>query len=220
MDARPTILDIWQVTPAYLTDVVLSNPSLRGMILGYLSERKLRDVFEMDDRAISTRKDDDHDCKKKGDLVVTYRGYEFRIEVKSLQTNKVEMEYENKWIQKIIKTNGKYTESAEFQAVWSDYGKNARYRGAFQCDASDRRSITLPDGEVIDTTCLQVGEFDIVAAGLFAFREEWDFAFAMNTDLPRSAYKKYPEAIRNKLLKSLFPSIHVHCGNSIMPFWS
>lgn len=35
-----TILDRWDVTPEEFTELVEKNPSLRGMILGYLAELK------------------------------------------------------------------------------------------------------------------------------------------------------------------------------------
>jgi len=171
-----TILETWGISAEYLTQVIMENPSSRGMLIGYIAERKLRDFFEADGRASNLHKDDDHDRKKKGDLVITYKGLEFRIEVKSLQTNS-------------IKT--------------SDDGKT--YTGKVQCDASDKRTITLPNGQSISTTCLQINEFDILAAGLFAFEEQWIFGFALNRDLPRSPYKKYPEEVRNMLLKTLIP---------------
>ena len=41
-----TILDDWDVTPEYLTQVVRENPSLRGMVLGYIAEKKIRDILE------------------------------------------------------------------------------------------------------------------------------------------------------------------------------
>ncbi len=73
MGQKRTILDVWDITPEYLTSVVVDNPSLRGMIVGYLAERKLRDLFDADSRTTATRKDDDHDRKRKGDAVITYR---------------------------------------------------------------------------------------------------------------------------------------------------
>lgn len=41
--------------------------------------------------------------------------------------------------------------------------------------------------------------------GLFAFREQWDFGFMLNRDLPRSTHKAYPEQDRQLLLKTLIP---------------
>ena len=72
--------------------------------------------------------------------------------------------------------------------------------GKFQCDASDRRKVTLPNGRKIETTCLLVGEFDLLAVGIFEFGQEWRFAFAKNQDLPRTRSKKYSEKQRQYLL--------------------
>jgi hypothetical protein len=79
------------------------------------------------------------------------------------------------------------------------------YEGAFQCDASDRRRVTLPNGETIETTCLLVGEFDLLAVGIFDFGKRWRYAFAKNQDLPRSKFRKYTEEQRNYLLAGTMP---------------
>jgi len=170
-----TILQRWEISADDLTKIVEGNPSLRGMLFGYLAEYKLRKLFEADNRITALRKDDDHDRRRKGDLVVEYKGHEFKIESKSLQTT-------------LIKSIAE-----------------GEYSGVVQCDASDRREVTLPNGMKITTTCLVVGEFDILAACLFEFQQRWDFAFALNRDLPKSTYPKYPEEVRKYLLKSLVP---------------
>jgi hypothetical protein len=72
-----TLLDVFDVSLDFLTRVVEDYPSLRGMILGYLAEAKLREILAGHGRATAFRKDDDHDRKKKGDLVLTYQGFEF-----------------------------------------------------------------------------------------------------------------------------------------------
>lgn len=74
------------------------------------------------------------------------------------------------------------------------------YNAKFQCDASDRRRVTLPNGEELETTCLIAGEFDLLAVNLFDFEKEWRFAFAKNLDLPRSTYSKYTAPQRTYLL--------------------
>lgn len=78
------------------------------------------------------------------------------------------------------------------------------YRGKFQCDASDKRRVELPNGETLETTCLVVGKFDLLAVNLFAFREEWEFAFIRNQDLPRTKYYKYTKEQRQYLLATTF----------------
>ena len=127
-----TILDDWSISAEYLTAVVRENPSLRGMMLGYVSEHKAREIFEGDPRASKLRKDDDHDRRKKGDLVCTYRGREFIIEVKSLQTNSTQMRVDGRWIKRIIRVNGKYIENPEYLELWPDHRDTAQYKGGAQ----------------------------------------------------------------------------------------
>ncbi|MBI4308167.1 MAG: restriction endonuclease [Chloroflexi bacterium] len=78
------------------------------------------------------------------------------------------------------------------------------YTGTFQCDASDRRPARLPNGDVVETTCLVVGGFDLLAVNLFEFGQKWRFAFARNEDLPRTTHAKYtPEQQRHLLATSM-----------------
>lgn len=167
-----TILERWQITAEDFTELIDQNPSLRGMISGYLAEFKLKQFLLSVSGVERVTKNDDHDRTKKGDFIVTYKGHDITIEVKSLQTNS------------IVKTATHYT-------------------GKAQCDASDRREITLPNGTTVQTTCLLVGEFDLLAVNLFAFENNWRFVFARNEDLPRSTYKKYAPEQRQHLLASL-----------------
>ena len=81
------------------------------------------------------------------------------------------------------------------------------WTGKAQVDASDRRTVTLPDGSTISTTCLLKGEFDILAVNVFAFHDKWRFVFAKNTDLPSSRYKRYTDYQRRHLLATL---VEVH----------
>ena len=171
---KALILKRWNLTEQELTEIIDQNPSMRGLMLGYIAEYKLKKMHFSDPRFTSVKKDDDHDRKKKGDLTVTYRGREFRVECKSLQTNTVTR----------TKTG---------------------YEAKYQCDASDRRKVSFSDGSTIETTCLIVGEFDIIAVNLFAFEGKWIFGFARNKDLPRSKFKKYTEFQRRELLSSLMP---------------
>ena len=86
---RKTILDRWDVTAEELTALVDENPSLRGMMLGYLAEQKLEHIW-LDRPGVShVVKPDDHDRRRKGDRVVRYKGKAFTFESKSLQTNTV-----------------------------------------------------------------------------------------------------------------------------------
>jgi len=222
-----SIMDLWGISAEYFTELVNSNPSLRGMIVGYIAERKLKDLFDHHKRTEAHRKDDDHDRTKKGDLVVTYKGEEFRIEVKSLQTNQIEVLMpDGNWMCLMAKVEvgrkaspgltkkGKARKGAaiykwvpdkRYAALSEEFKMQTKYRGAFQCDASDRRRVRLENGEEVETTLLKVGEFDIVAAGIFGFRGKWEYGFALNEDLPRSTHGRYSSEIREQLISSLIP---------------
>jgi hypothetical protein len=167
-----SILDRWGLTVDDLTKIVDANPSLRGMMLGYVAEYVLHKRHFTDERLSAVGKDDDHDRTKKGDLRFEYRGRSFRIECKSLQST-------------LIKNLG-----------------DGKFSGVFQCDASDRRTVRFRNGTSVETTCLLVDEFDIVAVNLFAFTNEWSFAFALNSDLPRTAHRKYTSYQQKRLLAS------------------
>lgn len=169
---KQSVLDLWRISPNELTILVDQNPSLRGILLGYVAEMKFQEIWLNHKDIKFIIKHDDHAREKKGDRVVNYRGQDIIIEVKSLQTNSIKRE-------------------GEF------------WRGKTQVDASDRRKVTLNDGSNIETTCLRVGEFDLLAVNLFAFENEWRFVFAKNKDLPRSTYRKYTEFQRKSLLATL-----------------
>lgn len=170
-----TILERWQISAEELTEIVDDNPSLRGFIFGYVSEYKARTYFDGHAGIENLMKYDDHDRTSKGDISFRYKGREFRIEAKSLQTNSVIQVGDDEW-------NGK-----------------------FQCDASDRREILLPNGHTVNTTCLAVGEFDIVAVSLYAFGDQWRFAFAKNSDLPHPGARSRNVAVEDReyLIKTL-----------------
>ncbi len=163
----------WQLTQEEIDEIISSNPSLRGMLFGYVSEYKLRKHWFANERITNLVKEDDHNHLQKGDLFFTYKGVSISVEVKCLQTHTVRR-----------------------------LGDDA-YRGKFQCDASDRRRVLFPDGTSLETTCLRVGEFDLLAVGLFEFGQQWRFAFARNSDLPHSRYKKYTPEQQRYLLATL-----------------
>lgn len=172
-----TILEKWHLTPQELTTIIDENPSLRGFMLGYIAEYKLQALLSANHQVSNLEKPDDHarGSGKKNDMLFAYKGHRFSLEVKSLQTNSV----------KIL--------------------DNHTYSGKAQVDASDNRQVTLPNGDTISTTCLVVGEFDILAINLFQFREQWDFGFILNRDLPRSTYRKYTPEQQKYLLATLVP---------------
>lgn len=169
-----TILDRWGITARQLTDLVNANPSLRGIMLGYVAEHKFQQLVEAHPHISSSKKHDDHDRSRKHDRAIIFKGMEFTIEVKSLQTNLIK------------KIDGRWT-------------------GRAQVDGSDRRIVKFPDGTELNTTLLLRGQFDILAVNCFAFESKWNFAFALNRDLPKSTFKKYTQAQRDGLIASLIP---------------
>ena len=96
---RETILDRWDVTAEDLTDLVDRNPSLRGMMLGYLAELKLERLWLDKPGVSNVLKPDDHDRRRKGDRVVRYKDKTFTFESKSLQTSTI-AKTGNGWIGK------------------------------------------------------------------------------------------------------------------------
>jgi len=77
------------VSEADLTELIEQNPSLRGILLGYIAEKKFHDTFLNNSDISEKGKDDDHNRKLKGDRRIVYKGSSFTIEIKSLQTNLV-----------------------------------------------------------------------------------------------------------------------------------
>ncbi len=172
MKINQTILDRWDITAEELTEIVSSNPSMRGLMLGYIAEYKLRKMWFEDERIDNLTNYDDHDRKRTGDIAFFYKRVPIKVESKSLQAATIR------------KVDDVYT-------------------GKFQCDASDRREVILPNGERLITTCLVVGQFDILAVNLFEFEQKWRFVFARNRDLPRSKYRGYTSEQQQYLLSTL-----------------
>ena len=69
-----TILERWQLTQQELTIIVDENPSLRGFMLGYIAEYKLRSLLLSGVDVRGLEKPDDHarGKGKKNDMVLTY----------------------------------------------------------------------------------------------------------------------------------------------------
>lgn len=152
--------------------LVTENPSLYSFILGYAAELKfLATVLSPYLTDGSSRKPDDHDRLDQGDRVFDWNGVEVRMEVKSLQSASVK-----------------------------DTKDPGIRQASFQVDASDKRPVLLPNGHTIETTCLKVGSFDILAVNMWAMFGCWKFAYCLNEDLPRSKAAQYTEEDRKYLL--------------------
>ena len=90
--AFPSVLDAWRITAHDLTALLEQNPSLRGMLLGYVADLKLQTLWLTHPDISALVKDDDHDRTKKGDRRIVYKGQPFVLEVKSLQTHSIRYE--------------------------------------------------------------------------------------------------------------------------------
>ena len=97
MNKTRSLLERWKITEEELTELVDQNPSLRGILLGYVAEKKFHDAFLHAPHVTEASKDDDHDRKRKGDRRIVYKDRSFLIEVKSLQSNSVEYLGAGQW---------------------------------------------------------------------------------------------------------------------------
>lgn len=70
------ILGQWELSRDELNEILTENPSLRGILLGYVAERKLRKMWFSDKRISDLIKYDDHDRTRKGDLSFQFGGAE------------------------------------------------------------------------------------------------------------------------------------------------
>jgi hypothetical protein len=59
------ILERWDITAEELTEVIDRNPSLRGMIIGYLAESKLERIWLSGQGISNVVKHDDHDRNRQ-----------------------------------------------------------------------------------------------------------------------------------------------------------
>ncbi len=174
-DEQPhDLLVAWDITAEELSEIVAENPSMHGLMFGYVAEYKLKKMWLQRREVTGLTRPRSHDRKSKGDFRFQYRGRSVTVEVKCLDTPKV-----------------KY--------------KDGVYQGTFQCNASDSREVVLPNRRRLTTNCLVVGEFDLLAVCLFAFGGQWKFAFALNSDLPRTTWRGYTTAQQKYLLKSAMP---------------
>lgn len=165
-----TELSRW-IDPTDLMHVIEANPSLRGFAYGYVSERELtKHVVKLLGLSEDDYTKDDDHSKTKADLAFSYRSRRYTIQVKSIQTESLRQVSEG-----VISAT-------------------------VQNDASDRRKVTLPNGDILDTTCYIVGEYDILAVSLQPFTGKWEFVYKKNKDLGRSRYRNYTAAQREHLL--------------------
>lgn len=159
--------------PEYLIQILQERPSVRGMVYGFLAEIQFAHWLDVNGVPLATHVVDDDHAKTKSDRTIPYEGKRYTIQVKSMQTNSI-----------------KEVSPGQFKA-------------GIQCDGSDRREVTLPNGHKVLTTNYVAGEFMVLATALHSFTGSWDFAFRLNSTLDRTTSKKYDEVDRPYLLKTM-----------------
>jgi len=83
------LLRDWDITPAELSEIVAENPSMRGLMFGYVAEYKLKKKWLARPEILNLTRPRSHDRTQKYDFRFEYRGITVRLEVKCLDTPKV-----------------------------------------------------------------------------------------------------------------------------------
>lgn len=171
-------LEDWRLSYEDINELLTDNPSLRSFVSGYAAEVKLRRMWFESDSRVTD--------------VIKYDDHD--------RTKKGDIAF--RYRGRMFKLEVKSLQTNSIRITGGP--KTAR----FQCDASDKRPVVFPDRTTVATTCLLVGEFDLLAVNLFGFHGDWVFAFAKNGDLPRvkgnrGAAKLYSDYQRSKLLATL-----------------
>jgi hypothetical protein len=158
-----------------ILEVLENAPSVRGMVYGNLAEVQLSRWLVANGLPLESQLRDDDHAKTKSDRTILHRGRRYTIQVKSMQTNSIKQD------------------------------SPGRFRAGIQCDGSDRRRVTLPNGHEVETTNYVAGEFMVLATPLHPFTGQWDFAFRLNSTLERTTSTKYAPEDRRYLLKTMVP---------------
>lgn len=170
-----TIID--SISPEDLVMSIKRAPSLRGMILGYIAEEMFEKYIPLKYGFINSEdieSHDDHDRRfNKSDRTIRVKNRLYRVQLKSIQTNSIKRNLETGLLQADV-----------------------------QNDASDSRSITLPTGNTVITTCYAKGDYDILAVPLFPFTGEWSYAYKRNIDCRITSSNKYSIEDSNYLLST------------------
>jgi len=87
--AAPDLLTAWGITPEELSEIVAENPSMRGLMFGFVAEYKLKKEWLLRPGIMNLVRPRSHDRTQKCDFRFDYRGISVRTEVKCLDTPKV-----------------------------------------------------------------------------------------------------------------------------------
>ena len=87
----PDLLKSWSITSKELSEIVAENPSMRGLMFGFVAEYKLKKEWLLRPEIANLVRPRSHDRKQKYDFGFEYRGMPVRLEVKCLDTPKVRL---------------------------------------------------------------------------------------------------------------------------------
>lgn len=87
--AVPDLLLTWNITANELSEIVSENPSMRGLMFGFVAEFKLKKEWLLRPGITNLVRPRSHDRKQKCDFAFDYRGRNIRVEVKCRDTPKV-----------------------------------------------------------------------------------------------------------------------------------
>lgn len=85
------VLGNWGITANELAEIVAENPSMRGLMFGFVAEYKLKKEWLLRPGITNIVRPRSHDRKQKCDFTFDYRGISVRLEVKCLDTPKVRL---------------------------------------------------------------------------------------------------------------------------------
>ncbi len=175
---RGNVLKRWDITMEELTSLVNRSAGLRGIMLGYVAELQLvKQLLRSSPLVQDVGKPNDYQRGAKGNHIISFRGCPITVRGKSLQSGYLRKRIDPKTGQQIL-------------------------LGRAALEAGHRRTLTLPDGSILQTTCLPRGAFDLVAINCYMFEQTWRFIYARTVDLPSSNFSWYTAYQRRQLLAS------------------
>lgn len=83
------LLTSWGISADEFSEIVRENPSMRGLMFGFVAEYKLKKEWLLRPGIRNLVRPRSHDRKQKCDFSFDYRGASVRVEVKCLDTPKV-----------------------------------------------------------------------------------------------------------------------------------
>jgi len=86
------LLTSWDITAEELSEIVSANPSMRGLMFGFVAAYKLKKLWLLRPGITNLVRPRAHDRTQKCDYRFDYRGQSVRVEVKCLDTPKVRYE--------------------------------------------------------------------------------------------------------------------------------